>query len=107
MALKSKAMPKARIRNGQLTIPLSDEVREKLDVRDGEELEAHVYNGSLTITRTSAEARHQAGERILAIIDQVQVRPGQPPMSEEEVDRMVDEEVKTARRARRAPPKHD
>ena len=36
-------MPKAHIRNGTLTIPLTDEIREKLDVRDGDELEAHVF----------------------------------------------------------------
>jgi bifunctional DNA-binding transcriptional regulator/antitoxin component of YhaV-PrlF toxin-antitoxin module len=32
-------MPKATVRRGKLTIPLSAELREKLDVRDGDELQ--------------------------------------------------------------------
>ena len=40
-------MPKAHIRNGELTILLSDEIREKLGLQDGDELEAHVFPGSL------------------------------------------------------------
>ena len=31
-------MPKAHIRDGALTIPLTEEIRDKLDLRDGEEL---------------------------------------------------------------------
>ena len=94
-------MPKAHIRDGELRIPLTDDIREKLDVHEGEELEAHVFEDSLTITRTTPEARRRAGKRILATIDRVRLRSGQPPMSPEEVDRMVDEEVKAFRRERR------
>src|SRR6266508_4366271 len=107
MALKEDIMPKAHIRNGALTIPLSDEIREKLDVHEGEELDAHVFKGSVTFTRTTDEARRQAGYRILELIDQVRVRPEQPEMSPEEVDKMVDEEVKAVRRARRNRQQHD
>jgi bifunctional DNA-binding transcriptional regulator/antitoxin component of YhaV-PrlF toxin-antitoxin module len=96
-------MPKAHIRNGELTIPLSEEIREKLDVRDGDELEAHVFEGSLTVTRTTLEARRQAGERILATIDRIGLRRGKRPLSEEEIV----EEVHAVRRTRRARPKHD
>ncbi len=99
--MKGKAMPKAHIRNGQLTIPLTDEIREKLDLREGEELDAHVFKDSVTFTRRSDEARWQAGARIVALVDQVRVRPGQPEMSPEEVEQLVDEEVKAVRRARR------
>ncbi len=100
-------MPKAQIRDGTLTIPLSEELREKLHVRDGDELEAHVFEGSLTLTRTTDDARRQAGKRILATIDQVRPRPGQPAMTPEEVDQMVDEEIKAVRRARHARHQHD
>ena len=42
-------MPEARVRNGELTIPLTNEMREKLDVHDGEELNAHVFKGSVHV----------------------------------------------------------
>jgi len=95
-------MPKARIRNGELTIPLSDEIREKLDVHDGDELEAHLFKGSVTFTPASSEVHDQAWERLFAIIDQVRVRPGQPAMSPDEVEEMIAEEVKAVRQARRS-----
>jgi hypothetical protein len=107
MATKEPPMPKAHIRNGALTIPLTDEIREKLDVREGEELDAHVFKGSVTFTRTTDEARRQAGQRIVELIDQVRVRPGQPEMPPEEVEQMIDEEVKAVRRARRNRQQHD
>jgi len=107
MVLKEHPMPKAHIRNGALTIPLTDEIREKLDVHDGDELDAHVFKGSVTFTPASSEVRDQAWDRLFAIIDQVRVRPGQPAMSPEEVEQMIDEEVKAVRRARRTRPQHD
>jgi len=100
-------MPKAHIRNGALTIPLTDELREKLNVREGEELDAHVFKDSVTFTRTTAEVRQQAGERLLDIISRVRIRPGQPEMSGEEVEQMIDEEVKAVRQARRSRQQHD
>jgi bifunctional DNA-binding transcriptional regulator/antitoxin component of YhaV-PrlF toxin-antitoxin module len=103
MDTMEQAMPKAHIRNGELTIPLTDEIREKLDVHDGDELEAHVFEGSLTVTRTTPEARRRAGERILATIDRVRLRPGQVPMTEEEIV----EAVHDVRRARRDRQQHD
>src|SRR5260370_40292052 len=103
MDTMEQAMPKAYIRNGELTIPLSDEIREKLDVHDGDELEAHVFKGSLTVTRTTPEARRQAGERIFGIIDKVRLRRGQRPLTEEEIVH----EVHAVRRARRDRQQHD
>lgn len=91
-------MPKARIHDGELTIPLSDELREKLGVHDGDEVEAHVFSGGLTITRASSAARAQAGQRLLDIIDRVRLRPGQQPLTEDEIA----EEVKVFRRERAA-----
>jgi hypothetical protein len=38
-------VPKARIRGGEPTIPLSNRIREKLGLKDGDELEAHVFSG--------------------------------------------------------------
>lgn len=100
-------MPKAHIRDGELRIALSDEMRAKLAVHEGEELEAHVFEGSVTFTRRAAAARRQAGVRILKLIDQVGVRAGQPELSPEQAEQMIDEEVKTVRRARRSRPRHD
>jgi bifunctional DNA-binding transcriptional regulator/antitoxin component of YhaV-PrlF toxin-antitoxin module len=100
-------MPKARIRNGELTIPLSDEVREKLDVHDGDELEAHILSGSVILRPVSGEARERAWERIFSIIDQVRLRPRQPEMTAEEIEEMIVDEVKAVRRARRAQPHDD
>ena len=100
-------MPKARIRDGELHIPLSDEIREKLDVHDGDELDAHVFKGSVTFTPASSDLPEQAWQRIFAIIDQVQMRTGVPEMSSDEVERMIEEEVKRVRRARRIRRQHD
>ena len=96
-------MPKAHIRNGELTIPLTDEIREKLDVHDGDELEAHVFQGSVSFTPKSANARERAWERIFSVIDRVQLRSGQSPMTEDEIV----EAVHAVRRARRARQQHD
>ena len=100
-------MPKARIRNGELRIPLSDEIREKLGVHDGDELDAHVFKGSVTLTPTSSDLRERTWQRLFAIIDQVEVQAGLPAMSSEEVEQMIDEEVKAVRRARRRRQQHD
>jgi hypothetical protein len=88
-------MPKTRIRNGELTIPLSEEIRQKLDVHDGDELEAHVFKGSV--------ARERAWEDIFSIIDKMRLRPRQRPLTEAEIV----EEVHAVRRARRARQHHD
>ena len=93
-------MPKARIRDGELTIPLSEDIREKLGVHDGDELEAHVFKGSVSFTPKSADARERAWKRIFSIIDRVRLRPGQSPLSDDEIV----EEVHAVRRARRAGP---
>ena len=72
-------MPKLEIRGGKLMLSLSDELREKLDVHDGDEFEAHVFAGSVTFTRSTPNARRRAGERILAITDQVRPAPDRHP----------------------------
>jgi hypothetical protein len=97
-------MPKAHIHDGALTIALTDELRERLEVHEGEELDAHVFKGGVTFTRTTHEARRHAGQRILELVDQVRVRPGQPEMSPAAVEQMIDAKVKAVRRARRKRP---
>ena len=92
-------MLKARIRNGELTIPISEDIRKKLNLHDGDELEAHVFKGSVSFTPKSAEARERPWQEIFALIDKVRLRPGQQALTEEEI---VDE-VRAVRRARRAP----
>jgi hypothetical protein len=96
-------MPKARIRNGELTIPLSDEIREKLDVHDGDELEAHVFKGSVSFTPKSTEFRERAWEDVFSIIDRVLLRARRRPLTEAEIV----EEVHAVRRTRRARQHHD
>ncbi len=95
-------MPKAHIEDGELRIPLTADMREKFRVQEGEELNAHVFAGSMTFTRAGKEARREAWDRIHSLIGSVEVRPGQPDMTGEEVNQMVDEEVKAYRRGRRA-----
>jgi hypothetical protein len=103
MALKEHPMPKVRVHSGELTIPLTDEIREKLNVRDGDELEAHIFKGSVSFTPKSSAARERAWDDLFSIINRVQLRPGQQPLSEDEIVA----EVKAVRRARRARQRHD
>jgi AbrB family looped-hinge helix DNA binding protein len=49
-AAKERTVPKAHIRKGRLTIPLPDDIREKLDVRDGDELEVSSKGGRIVLT---------------------------------------------------------
>jgi hypothetical protein len=99
-------VPKAHIRNGELTVLLSDELTEKLGVRDGEELEAHVFPGSLVIRTASPNARERAWERICAITDQVRPTPEQAAKPIEQVEDEIVACVKETRRAIRAASKH-
>jgi len=99
MDAMESTMPRAHIRNGELRIPLTEEIREKLDVQDGDEPEAHVFKGSVSLTPKSTGARERAWQRIFSVIDQVQLRPGQPPMTEEEIVEAV-REVRRARHSR-------
>ena len=90
-------MPKAKVRDGNLTIPLSDALREKLDLHDGDEIEAHILPGNVILRPVSGEARERAWERIFSMIDQVHLRPGQPEMTAEEIEEMIVDEVKAVR----------
>lgn len=100
-------MLKAEVRNGKLTIPLSDEIKEKLEVRDGDEFEAQALNGSLTLTRSGPDARGRAGERILAITEQVRPTREEASKPIEQVEGEILEYVKETRRARRTRHRHD
>jgi AbrB family looped-hinge helix DNA binding protein len=48
-------MPRATVRRGKLTIPLSDDVREKLDVHEGDELEVTSEDGRIVLTPVAVE----------------------------------------------------
>jgi len=99
-------MPKAEIRDGKLAIPLTEEIRQKLDLREGDEVEARILEGAVILRPALAGARERAWERIFSIIDQVQLRPEQPAMTAEQVEQMIVDEVKAVRRAQRDRP-HD
>jgi bifunctional DNA-binding transcriptional regulator/antitoxin component of YhaV-PrlF toxin-antitoxin module len=99
-------VPKAHIRNGQLTVPLSEEIREKLGVREGDELEAHVFPGSLILHSASPVSRERAWERICAITDEVRPMPAQAAKPIERVEDEIAGYVSETRRAMRAARKH-
>jgi hypothetical protein len=99
---RNEIVTKARIRNGELTIPLSDEMREKLGVKDGDELEVHVFPGSVVFRTTSPDGRERASERIGAIIGRVRPTPAQAAKPIEQVEEEIVEYVKETRRALRA-----
>jgi AbrB family looped-hinge helix DNA binding protein len=48
-------MPKVTVRRGKLTIPLSADIREHLDVHDGDELEVTSEEGRIVLTRPAEE----------------------------------------------------
>jgi bifunctional DNA-binding transcriptional regulator/antitoxin component of YhaV-PrlF toxin-antitoxin module len=48
-------MSKAIVRRGKLTIPLSAEIRENVDVRDGDELEVTSDGGRIVLTLVPEE----------------------------------------------------
>jgi len=100
-------MPKAHFRNGALTIPLSDEIREKLDVHEGDELEAHIFPGSVVLRTSSPDIRERAWERIFSITDQVRPTPEQAAKPIAQVEEEIVEAVKETRRAGRTRPAHD
>ncbi|HJU20215.1 MAG TPA: hypothetical protein VJ770_27490 [Stellaceae bacterium] len=99
-------MPKAHIRDGELRIPLSDEIRDKLGVQDGDELEAHVFPGSVVFRAASAEARERAWQRIFAITDQVRPTEQQAIKPIAQVEEEIVEYVKETRRSHRARSSH-
>lgn len=94
-------MPKARIRNGELTIPLSEEIREKLDVHEGDELEAHVFPGSVVFRTSSPDAREQAWQRIMSVTARVRPTREQAAKPIEQAEQEIVDAVKETRRARR------
>jgi hypothetical protein len=53
-------VPKATVRRGKLTIPLSGEILAKVDVRDGDELEVTSEDGRIVLTPVPEEP--QPGE---------------------------------------------
>jgi hypothetical protein len=99
-------VPKAHIRNGELTILLSDEIGEKLGFKDGDELEAHSFPGSVVFRTASADARERAWERIGAIIDRVRPTPAEAAKPIDQVEEEIVEYVKEIRRASRAASRH-
>jgi bifunctional DNA-binding transcriptional regulator/antitoxin component of YhaV-PrlF toxin-antitoxin module len=50
-------MPKAHIRNGNLMIPLSEKIRETLELHEGDEMEAYIFSGSVVSRKASGTRR--------------------------------------------------
>jgi hypothetical protein len=53
-------------------------------VHDGDEVEARVFDGGISLRLKSTAARERAWDRIFSIIDEVRLRPGQSPMTDED-----------------------
>src|SRR5438105_13938494 len=96
MVTKEQVMPKAHIEGGELRIPLTDDIREKLDVHEGDELEAHVFSGSVLLrpASPSVDAPERAWQSILEITDQVQPTPEQAAKPIEQVEQEIVDWVK-------------
>lgn len=93
-------MPKVEFRNGQLTIPVSDEVRERLDLHDGDELATHVIEGSVVFTPATLDARERAWRRIHAVTDAVRPTAMQARRPIASVEQEIVNEVKAIRKTR-------
>jgi hypothetical protein len=100
-------MPKAHIRDGELRIPLSEEVRDKLSVQDGDELEAHIFPGSVVLRTIAPDARERAWERILAVTDQVHPTEEQAAKPIAQVEEEIVEYVRETRCACHTRRSHD
>lgn len=85
-----------------MTIPVSDEVREKLHLHDGDELAVHVVGDSVVYTPAAPDARERAWQRILSITDQVRPTPEQAGKPIDVAEQEIVEDVHAFRRARRS-----
>ena len=94
-------MPKVKSRGGELTIPISDEVRKRLDLHDGDELSAHVVGDSVVYTPATPDARERAWQRIFSITDQVRPTAAQAAKPVGVAEQEIVDDVKAFRRARR------
>ena len=88
-------------KDGQLTIPVSDEVREKLGLRDGGELAAHIVGDSVVYTPTAPDGRERAWQRMLSSTEQVQPTPEQVGKPIDMVEQEIVDDMRAFRRARR------
>lgn len=94
-------MPRLEANEGQLTIPVTDDVREKLDLHAGDELSSHVIEGSVVYTPSTPDARERAWRRIDTITSQVRPTPRQARKPIAKVEQEIVEEVKRSSRSRR------
>jgi bifunctional DNA-binding transcriptional regulator/antitoxin component of YhaV-PrlF toxin-antitoxin module len=101
MITKENTMPKVKAHEGQLTIPVSDEVRKRLDLHDGDELSAHVVGDSVVYTPATPDARERAWQRIFSITDQVRPTAAQAAKPVGVAEQEIVDDVKAFRRARR------
>jgi bifunctional DNA-binding transcriptional regulator/antitoxin component of YhaV-PrlF toxin-antitoxin module len=102
MASKVEIMPRVEGREGQLAIPVTDDVREKLGLHAGDELAVHVIEGSVVYTPATPDARERAWKRIESVTDQVRPTAAQARKPISEIEQEIVGEVKRIRRSRRA-----
>jgi bifunctional DNA-binding transcriptional regulator/antitoxin component of YhaV-PrlF toxin-antitoxin module len=94
-------MPRVETKDSRLTVPVSDEVREKLGLHDGDELAVHVVGDSVVYTPAAPDGRERAWQRILSITDKVQPMREQAAKPIDVGEQEIVEDVHAFRRARR------
>jgi AbrB family looped-hinge helix DNA binding protein len=83
----------------QITLPA--EMRRALKVETGDYLEAEVVEGGLMLKPVAVVAREAARARVKEAMDTVRYIGAQPEPSDDDVMRMVVEEIEDLRRAKR------
>jgi AbrB family looped-hinge helix DNA binding protein len=94
-ASKGSQMALIKVRRAaQITLPAA--IRRQLEIAEGDYLEAQVVEGNVVLRPTSAAKRAKAWAQIRRIIDTPKWRKP-PPMSPEEEEQMIFEEVEAHR----------
>lgn len=84
------------LRSGQVTLPAS--VREQLQVKQGDYLEAEVRDGELILKRAAVADRKAAFDKMMEIVNRPKWRGPGPEPSDDELMEMVVEDIHAMRR---------
>ena len=92
---------------GHLTIPVTDDVREKLSLRLGDELIAQVIEGSIVYTPAKYMAADGTWNRLIAVTARVTPTPDQAQKPSDLEEQEILAEIHTVRRAMRGTTGHN
>lgn len=96
-------MPRVETKEGHLAIPVTEDVRDKLGLRAGDELAVQVIEGSVVYTPATADARERAWNRIDTITDRGRPTDAQARKPIRKAEQEIVGEVKRVGRSRRSP----